>query len=542
MSSEQPATKTSRGPAEEVVAKRLKALGKKLQRFRGYASQKPETLNADQKAGLASLPALEGTVKELEELSKQIEYVELEQSGKARELKDQAKKDAEAYGLAQVEQFQSTISTPLSLFLRLYNLLHPARASDHDNLTFGRLELPRNMQEEVQATDLLRVGRWYEDLLVGGERGKAIVKCLATGPSGDDEEDDRVHHLLKLLVESDSLPAEEEAPAAEEPEQPAEETLAADEVVEELPQEAVPEETTAVEAEPELHSQSQVKQQKPKDMVFNFLQEDELAASQPQISEPSTTLPTQTATPAETIPSENPMRASAPDAESQPTVRSAIPSFDWAAEDDEQPSDSPAPVRKPSDAQPSQTTQAEAKTSIDETSDQIIEENVLANAHAAQPLSQKADVLAPPAVDSTAPAPPAAKNVSGGRGRGKGGRVGRSGRGGGQQKGQQKGQQNQQQQQQQAGQGGRRVDDDGFQVVGKSPPAQHGPVPTRGRGRGKSYSRGRGARGGPRPAGDARTPPQDGQSSPSQGQQRQQSQRSPRPSRLSSQQAKPTPV
>lgn len=44
------------------------------------------------------------------------------------------------------------------------------------------------MQEEVQATDLLRVGRWYEDLLVGGERGKAIVKCLATGPSGDDEE------------------------------------------------------------------------------------------------------------------------------------------------------------------------------------------------------------------------------------------------------------------------------------------------------------------------------------------------------------------
>lgn len=32
MSSEQPATKTSRGPAEEVVAKRLKALGKKLVR------------------------------------------------------------------------------------------------------------------------------------------------------------------------------------------------------------------------------------------------------------------------------------------------------------------------------------------------------------------------------------------------------------------------------------------------------------------------------------------------------------------------------
>lgn len=93
-----------------------------------------------------------------------------------------------------------------------------------------------------------------------------------------------MHHLLKLLVESDSLPAEEEAPAAEEPEQPVEETPAADEVVEELPQEAAPEETTAVEAEPELQSLYQVKQQKPKDMVFNFLQEDELAASQPQVS------------------------------------------------------------------------------------------------------------------------------------------------------------------------------------------------------------------------------------------------------------------
>lgn len=32
--------------------------------------------------------------------------MELEQAGKVRELKDQAKKDAEAHALAQVEQFQ----------------------------------------------------------------------------------------------------------------------------------------------------------------------------------------------------------------------------------------------------------------------------------------------------------------------------------------------------------------------------------------------------------------------------------------------------
>lgn len=92
-----------------------------------------------------------------------------------------------------------------------------------------------------------------------------------------------MHHLLKLLAESDSLPAEEEVPPAEEQEQPAEETPAADEIIEEVPQEAVPEEATAV-AEPEPQSQSQADQQQPKNMVFNFLQEDELAASQPQVS------------------------------------------------------------------------------------------------------------------------------------------------------------------------------------------------------------------------------------------------------------------
>lgn len=92
-----------------------------------------------------------------------------------------------------------------------------------------------------------------------------------------------MHHLLKLLAESDSLPAEEEVSAVEEREQPAEKTPAADEIVEEVPQEAAPEEAIAV-TEPEPQSQSQVEKQQPKNMVFNFLQEDELAASQPQVS------------------------------------------------------------------------------------------------------------------------------------------------------------------------------------------------------------------------------------------------------------------
>lgn len=116
---------------------------------------------------------------------------------------------------------QAAISDALSAFLRLYNLLHPARSADHEHITFSRLELPAQLQDQVQATDILRVGRMYEDLLAGGSKGAEVLKNLTTGASGDDEEsewkgirrfarcssaaypkDDHIHHLLKLLDQS----------------------------------------------------------------------------------------------------------------------------------------------------------------------------------------------------------------------------------------------------------------------------------------------------------------------------------------------------
>lgn len=83
---------------------------------------------------------------------------------------------------------QDKLVTPLSLFLRLYTLLHPARPSDHEHLTFGHLVLPSALQDEVQATDVLRVGRMYEDLIGGGETGKAVLAELVRGETGEDEE------------------------------------------------------------------------------------------------------------------------------------------------------------------------------------------------------------------------------------------------------------------------------------------------------------------------------------------------------------------
>lgn len=77
---------------------------------------------------------------------------------------------------------------PLSRFLRLHALLHPARPDDYEQLTFGRLDLPSALSDEVQATDVLRVGRMYEDLLAGEEAAKNVLSALAKGVTGNDEE------------------------------------------------------------------------------------------------------------------------------------------------------------------------------------------------------------------------------------------------------------------------------------------------------------------------------------------------------------------
>ncbi|WVO14746.1 hypothetical protein L204_102384 [Cryptococcus depauperatus] len=403
MSTEQPA-KPIRGPVEEVVAKRMKALGKKLQRFKAYASQPEGSLNADQKAGVASLPTLKSVFKELEELSKQIEYVELEQAGKVRELKEQTKKDTEAHVVSRVKEFQSDLASPLSLFLRLHQLLHPAQSSDHDHLTVGRLELPRNMQDVVQATDVLRVGRWHEDLLAGGEKGRTIIALLVTGPGGIDEEDDHVHHLLKLLEESYSLPDEQELAVTIEAEKI--EAIQAPETAEE-PQEVLGEQSTD-------HKEASLPHQKCNTgLVFNFLQADELNAPSTQktqsfISESTASVPN----------------------DHQATIPQNDVSFDWAAEEDTTSHPSLATSEQAELESASEQTlqslnhiQAETESKNDETIDQTIEENVLTNTHTVQPTSV-AEV--PPVVaESSASDPVSKENIPSGssnrgRGRGKG--------------------------------------------------------------------------------------------------------------------------
>ena len=83
---------------------------------------------------------------------------------------------------------QTSFVSPLSLFLRLHTLLHPARPADHEHLTFGHLTLPMHLQDEVQATDVLRVGRMWEELSAGEQTATQVLDSLVQGPTGEDEE------------------------------------------------------------------------------------------------------------------------------------------------------------------------------------------------------------------------------------------------------------------------------------------------------------------------------------------------------------------
>jgi hypothetical protein len=184
---------------------------------------------------------------------------------------------------------------PLSRFLRLHALLHPAQSSDHDQLTFGRLTLPFALRDEVQATDVLRVGRMHEDLLAGGDAGKGVIGGLAKGSAGDDEEsehcrltmaeyglimsDDHVHHLVHLFDQPESEQERQaDASRGESDSNPvADPSEAGETEVEPVPEVIPPvSRTQSDRSMPNGHSEEDPAAAS---MALNFLQDDELEAN-----------------------------------------------------------------------------------------------------------------------------------------------------------------------------------------------------------------------------------------------------------------------
>jgi 23S rRNA pseudoU1915 N3-methylase RlmH len=158
------------------------------QRFRNYATQDASTLNADQRSAIAALPALEAVSKELDEVMKAMEEVELVAAAKAREEREAAARDADASAADRLKDHGVQVAAHVMGFMGLHSLLHPSRPSDHTNLTFAPLTLPLRLQEEVLATDILRVARMHDELAAGGDSAHAVLQVLAEGSTGADEE------------------------------------------------------------------------------------------------------------------------------------------------------------------------------------------------------------------------------------------------------------------------------------------------------------------------------------------------------------------
>ncbi|KAH7322364.1 hypothetical protein B0J17DRAFT_683859 [Rhizoctonia solani] len=115
----------------DAISKRIKTLGKKVQRFNEYKKQ--AELNEDQKAAISGLPMLEASVKELESIKKTAEALELsayrtkhqeriEQQKLADQRVAEAAQHAEASLLPRI--------TSLLSFLALRNLLTHSTPTD----------------------------------------------------------------------------------------------------------------------------------------------------------------------------------------------------------------------------------------------------------------------------------------------------------------------------------------------------------------------------------------------------------------------------
>ncbi|CAE6398532.1 hypothetical protein ACGC1H_000004 [Rhizoctonia solani] len=115
----------------DAIAKRVKTLGKKVQRFKEY--QKQVELNDDQKAAIASLPLIEASVKELESIKKTIEALEISAHRARNQERAEQQKLAEQRAAEAAQQAEASLLprvTSLLSFLALRNLLTHSTPTD----------------------------------------------------------------------------------------------------------------------------------------------------------------------------------------------------------------------------------------------------------------------------------------------------------------------------------------------------------------------------------------------------------------------------
>ncbi|GHJ87685.1 hypothetical protein NliqN6_4087 [Naganishia liquefaciens] len=173
-----------KGAVGEAVSRRIKVLTKKItltlpfrvsqQRFRAYTEKPESALNPDQKAAIATLPTLEGGLRELEDIAKAVETIEHEHRLASRD-------ELEAAKLEAVEVYKRETLPLLSSLIAVHSSLHPASVST--STSFIPVDLPPHLQD-ISSSDVSAVDDMYERLRNGGSEGVEVVLSLVKGLEG----------------------------------------------------------------------------------------------------------------------------------------------------------------------------------------------------------------------------------------------------------------------------------------------------------------------------------------------------------------------
>ncbi|WAR58669.1 hypothetical protein PtB15_10B7 [Puccinia triticina] len=200
----------STSPVQQVQ-KRIRAATKKLQRIGGYESS-TVPLNEDQKKAIASKPALEATVKELQDLLKILEEDEkldglrIQAVREEEELKVQGRVDSAV--LLEQKKAESNLAFLLQ-FLHLYSLVNSAtRPSD----SFAP-PIVSPVIQNATAQELAAVNALFHQLADGpiaGGDGDAFdsIKQFTQGSAGDVIEGVSFAKIKEMVNQLTASPAE----------------------------------------------------------------------------------------------------------------------------------------------------------------------------------------------------------------------------------------------------------------------------------------------------------------------------------------------
>lgn len=202
----------------QQVQKRIRAATKKLQRISGYESS-TVPLNEDQKRAIASKPALEATVKELQDLLKileddeKLDELRIQAVREEEELKVQGRVDSAV--VSEQKKAESSL-TFLLQFLHLYSLVNSAtRPAESFAPSHVSPVIQNATAQELAAVNAL-FHRLADGPIAGGD-GDAFdsINRLTEGSASDVIEGVSFAKIKEMVIQLTASPAELAPPSVQ---------------------------------------------------------------------------------------------------------------------------------------------------------------------------------------------------------------------------------------------------------------------------------------------------------------------------------------